>query len=56
MQSLPDIKGAFLACSMICSKTISDDLLLQGNVSLMLRAERCLSKNFEVTIDYCQID
>eukprot|EP00795_Rhopilema_esculentum_P001205 gene1205-15571_t len=47
MKSLPDIKGAFLACLMICSKTISDDLLLQGNVSLMLRAERCLSKNFE---------
>ena len=50
IKNLAEIKGCFLACAMICNIPVDVGTLIQDDVSLMLKVERCISCNFEVLL------
>ena len=39
-----------MACAMICNIPVDVGTLIQDDVSLMLKVERCISCNFEVIL------
>lgn len=47
IKNFAEIKGCFLACAMICNIPVDVGTLIQDDVSLMLKVERCINCNFE---------
>ena len=56
LPNLPELKGYFLASSMILSIPVNEELFIKENQSLWLRAENSVTRGFKVnSLSFCHL-